>query len=77
MATDYTATAYGVGSSRKDGKSNTTTALKNEKSTMSKGQACMRFQVASENEIMGGEIWVNKDTTVAADDTFTITVTAG
>ena len=74
---DYTATAYGVGNSRKDGKSNTTTALRNEQSTMSKGQDCMRFVVAAENEIMGGEIWVNKDTVVAASDTLTITVTAG
>lgn len=73
----YTANAYGVGDSRKGGKDNTTTALKNPKSNVNKGQKCMRFQVALGSEIVGGEIYVNKDTVIAAADTFLITVQAG
>lgn len=73
----YTANAYGVGNSRKDGKAQTTTALKNEKSTMGKSREVMRFQVALGSEIMGGEIFVNKDTVIAASDTFLVTVQAG
>jgi hypothetical protein len=33
--------------------------------------------VAAENEIMGGEIYVNADTVLANADTLTITVTSG
>jgi hypothetical protein len=73
---DYTATAYGVGDSRKGG-DHTTTALRNPLPDMSKGQQTMRFVVAAGSEIMGGVVYVNKDTVIAADDTFTITVTAG
>ena len=72
--TDYTATVYGVADSRK-GKNRSTNAL-GENADPNKGQKCMRFSVAAENEIMGGEIWVNEDTVVAAADTFTLTVTA-
>ena len=74
---DYTATCYGVGGSRKDGKDMTTTALRNPMDNVNKGQKSMRFQVAVGSEIMGGVIWVNEGTTIAASDTFTITVTAG
>jgi hypothetical protein len=74
---DYTANAYGVAHSRKDGKDDTTTALKNPKSAYNKGQKCMRFQVAAGSEIQGGEIWVNEDTVIASSDTFTITVQSG
>jgi hypothetical protein len=74
--TDYTSTAYGVGDSRK-GSDKSTAALRNPLTKMSKGQQTMRFVVSAEDEIMGGEIYVNKGTTVAANDTFTITVTAG
>jgi len=73
---DYTATCYGVGDSRKGG-DKTTSALRNPASAMSKGQKTMRFVVAAGSEIMGGEIFVNKDTVIAANDTLTITVTAG
>lgn len=73
---DYTATCYGVGDSRKGG-DKTTTALRNPVGSVSKGQQSMRFVVAAGSEIQGGEIWVNKDTTIAANDTLTITVTAG
>ena len=73
----YTANAYGVGDSRKGGKDNTTTALKNPLDNVNKGQNSMRFQVAVGSQIMGGEIWVNEDTTIAAADTFLITVQAG
>jgi hypothetical protein len=72
---DYNATAYGIADSRKSAKDTTTTALRN--ADPNKGQKCMRFQVAAGSEIMGGEIWVNKDTVIAANDTFTITATAG
>ena len=72
---DYTATCYGVADSRK-GKNLTTAAL-GENQDPNKGQKSMRFVVAAESEIMGGIIWVNKGTTIAADDTLTITVTAG
>lgn len=73
---DYTANAYGVGDSRKGG-DKTTTALRNPLSTMSKGQKTMRFVIAAGSEIMGGEIYVNKDTTISASDTLTITVQSG
>lgn len=71
---DYTATAYGIARSNK-GTDRTTAALGKNRDP-NKGQKCMRFVIAAENEIMGGEIWVNEDTTVAAADTFTITATA-
>jgi len=73
---DYTATCYGVGDSRKGG-DHTTTALRNPLTNVNKGQQVMRFVVASSSEIQGGVIYVNKDTVVANSDTFTITVTAG
>ena len=73
---DYTANAYGVGNSRKGG-DKTTTALRNPLSGMSKGQKVMRFVIAEGSEIMGGEIFVNVDTTIAAADTLTITIQAG
>lgn len=76
MATDYTATCYGVGDSRKGG-DKTTAALRNPEGNVSKGQQSMRFVIAVGSEIMGGVIYVNKDTTISADDTFTLTVTAG
>lgn len=72
---DYTATCYGVGDSRKGG-DHTTDALRNPLSTMSKGQKCTRVVVAAENEIMGGVIYVNAGTTLANADTLTITVTS-
>ena len=71
---NYTATAYGVARSRKGGEK-TTTALRN--ADPDKGQKSMRVVVAAGSEIMGGEIFVNEDTVLAADDTLTITVTAG
>lgn len=73
---DYTATAYGEAGSRKGG-DKTTTALRAPMTNVNKGQKSVRFVVAPENEITGGVIYVNADTTVAAADTFTITVTAG
>jgi len=74
--TNYTANTYGVGDSRKGGYK-TTAALVNEESIMSKGQQTMRFVVAAGSQIQGGVIYVNKDTTISADDTFTLTVVAG
>jgi hypothetical protein len=73
---DYTSTCYGVGDSRKGG-DKTTAALRAPLSAMSKGQKCTRVVVAAENEIMGGEIYVNADTVLANADTLTITVTSG
>jgi hypothetical protein len=73
---DYTATCYGIGDSRKGG-FKTSSALKNELSTMSKGQKTMRFVIAAGSQIMGGEIYVNKDTVLANGDTLTLTVTTG
>jgi hypothetical protein len=74
---DYTANAYGVNDSRKDGKDMSSAGLRNPKSKMTKGQVCMRFQVAAGSQIMGGEIFVNEGTTIAASDTFLITVQTG
>lgn len=73
---NYTANAYGVGDSRKGG-DKTTTALRNPDDNVSKGQKSMRFVIAAGSEIMGGVVFVNKDTTIAAADTLTITVQAG
>ena len=75
--TDYTANAYGVGDSRKNAKDNTTTALRNPIDNVNKGQKCMRFVIAAGSEIQGGEIWINRDTVMAASDTCTITIKAG
>lgn len=74
---DYNTNAYGIGDSRKAAKDNTTTALRNPIDNVNKGQKCMRFVIAAGAEIMGGEIWVNKDTTIANNDTFTITAKSG
>ncbi|MHC4751934.1 MAG: hypothetical protein ACYTFW_18930 [Planctomycetota bacterium] len=76
MPSNYTANAYGANDSRKGG-DKTTTALRNPESNVSKGQTSMRFVVAAGSEITGGVIFVNKGTTIAALDTFTITVQAG
>jgi len=73
---DYTANCYGVGDSRKGG-FKSTTALVNELSNVNKGQYSMRFVIAAGSQIMGGVIFVNKGTTISADDTFTITVQSG
>jgi len=74
---NYTANVYGVGDSRKGGRDDTTTALRNPVDNVNKGQQSMRFQIAAGSQIMGGEIWVNKDTVIAAADTLTLTVQAG
>ena len=74
--TDYTANVYGVGDSRKGG-FKTTTALRNELADVCKGQQSMRFVIAEGSQIMGGVIFVNKDTTISAADTFTLTVQSG
>ncbi|OEU68397.1 MAG: hypothetical protein BBJ57_02205 [Desulfobacterales bacterium PC51MH44] len=70
---DYTATAYGIDGDNKY--TDRTTAALTRNADPNKGQKCIRFAVAAENEIMGGEIWVNADTVVANADTFTITAT--
>ncbi len=74
---DYTANAYGINDSRKDGKDQTTTAKKEPKTNFNKGRNVMRFVVAEGDEIAGGEIFVKKAQTVSASDTFTITVQSG
>ena len=74
--TQYTGTCYGSEGSRKGG-DRTTTALRNPIDNVNKGQKSMRFVVAVGSEIMGGEIWVNEDTTIVDTDTFLITVTHG
>ena len=74
--TDYTANVYGVGDSRKGG-DRTTTALRNPETNVSKGQKSMRFVIAAGSQITGGVIYVNKDTTISAADTFTLTVQSG
>ena len=70
---DYTATCYGIGGDNKYS-NRTTDALGNNKDPK-KGQNCVRVVVAAENEIMGGELWVNADTVLANADTLTLTVT--
>jgi hypothetical protein len=70
---DYTAVCYGIARSRK-GTNKSTLAL-GENKDPNKGQKCMRMVVVAENEIMGGEIWVNEGTVLANSDTLTITVT--
>ncbi|NIS52985.1 MAG: hypothetical protein GWN94_18070, partial [Phycisphaerae bacterium] len=52
---DYTANAYGINDSRKDGKDQTTTAKKEPKTNFNKGRNVMRFVVAEGDEIAGGE----------------------
>ena len=76
--TDYTATVYGIGDSRKyTDKTTTNTDLSPilRAADPNKGQISKRFIIAAGSEIMGGEIWVNGDTTLAAADTLTFTVT--
>ena len=70
---DYTATCYGISGDNKY--TDRTTAALGKNRDPNKGQNCVRVVVAAENEIMGGEIWVNAGTVLANADTLTITVT--
>ena len=76
---DYTATCYGIEGDHKY--TNRTTAALGRNKDPNKGQKCRRLVIAAENEIMGGEIWVNVDNcegsppAIKNSDTFTITLT--
>jgi len=70
---DYTATCYGISGDHKY--TDRTTAALTRNRDPKKGQKCVRVVVAAENEIMGGELWVNADTVLANADTLTLTVT--
>jgi hypothetical protein len=71
--TEYTATGYGIDGDNKY--TDRTTAALTRNADPNKGQKCVRIAVAAENEIMGGEIWVNAGTVLANADTLKITVT--
>ena len=67
---DYTANAKGIG--------NTKRAKKTEQGEgKAKGQTLHRYEIVADAEIMGGEIFLNTATTLAASDTCTITIVAG
>ena len=70
---DYTATCYGISGDHKY--TDRTTAALTRNIDPNKGQKCVRVTIAAENEIMGGEVWVNADTVLANADTLTLTVT--
>ena len=70
---DYTATCYGISGDNKY--TDRTTAALGKNKDPNKGQKCVRVSIAAENEIMGGEVWVNADTVLANGDTLTLTVT--
>ena len=72
MAT-YTTTCYGIEGDHKY--TDRTTAAITRNRDPKKGQKCFRLVVAAENEVMGGEIWVNADTTVANAETIELTIT--
>lgn len=74
---NYTANAYGADGSRKPDDDRTSAAKREPKSNYDDTRENMRFKLAAGSQISGGEIWVNKGTTIAAGDTFTITVQAG
>ena len=78
MATDYTATVYGLGGSRKFAdKTTTNTDLSPilRATVPNKGRKNVRYQIAANSDIVAGEIWVNADLALIATDTFTLTVT--
>ena len=73
--TNYTATCYGVSGDNKYTQRGTSALGKTP--DPNKGQTCVRVAIAAGSEIMGGEVWwVNGETTLNADDTLTLTVTA-
>jgi hypothetical protein len=70
--TDYTANAYGIDGDHKY--TDRTTAALGKNRDPNKGQKCVRFVIAADTQIMGGEIWVNADTVIANSDGLNITV---
>jgi len=70
---NYTATCYGISGDHKY--TDRTTAALTRNRDPKKGQTCVRVVVAAEDEIMGGELWVNADTVLVNADTLTLTVT--
>lgn len=66
---DYTANAKGLDRSRRAKKTDLGDGA-------NKGQTLRRYEVVSDTQIKGGEIFVLSSVGVAADDTFTITVVA-
>ena len=68
----FTANCYGLEGDHKY--TDRTTAALGRNKDPKKGQKCYRLVIAAENEMMGGEIWVNAGTTLANADTFTITL---
>jgi len=71
--TEYTATCYGISGANKY--TDRTTDALTRNADPNKGQKCVRVAIAAENEIMGGEVWVNADTVLLNADTLTLTVT--
>ena len=71
---NYTANVYGAGDSRKGGWKSSAGVV-NEISTMGKSAQFYRLVVAAGTEIIGGEIFINKGTTLTAGGTDTITLT--
>jgi hypothetical protein len=68
----FTANCYGIEGDHRD-KDRTTAALGKNRDPK-KGQKCSRLVIAAENEIMGGEIWINADTTLANSDSLNFTL---
>ena len=69
----FTADAYGIEGDHKY--TDRTTAALTRNRDPKKGQKCYRLVIAAEDEVMGGEMWINGDTTVANGETIEITVT--
>ena len=74
---------YGLGDSRKDAKDVAEAGVRNSRShpggneSAYKGGKVTRFVAKAANNIAYAEIFVNADTTMAANETITFTVTAG
>jgi len=78
---NLSANVYGIGSSRKDSNPTISANLgvtKSERSSIGKGGPCTRFIGAdAANGLVYAEIWVRNSVTMAANETFTLTVKAG
>jgi len=68
---DFTADAKGIGRSRRARKN----AYPND--GPNKGQELRRYEIVSSTIIKGGEVFVLASQSIAAEDTFTLTVKAG
>jgi hypothetical protein len=69
---EFTANCYGIEGDHKY--TDRTTAALARNRDPKKGQKCYRLVIAADTEIMGGEIWINADETLANSDSLNFTL---